>query len=68
MARANFDEMYNLTLTGREIYWLIHLANAELIRLQDLPDEESPIKNKDRWQQYVPIKSAFEKLILVGQG
>jgi hypothetical protein len=68
MAIANFDETYEVKLTGREIYWLIRLANAELIRLQELPDEENPLKNKDRWQRYVPIKAAFEKLIVVGQG
>jgi hypothetical protein len=66
VARADFESTYDVRLTGREIYWLIHLTNEELKRLQDLPAEENPLKNQHANQRYKPISEAFEKLIAIG--
>jgi len=66
VSRADFESTYEVQLTGREIYWLIRLTNEELKRLQDLPDEENPLKQSHRNQRYEPISEAFNKLIAIG--
>lgn len=57
---ADFDASYDLRLTGRDIYWLIYVANEELVRLQKQPTFED-VRQR-------PIQEAFEKLIQIGQG
>jgi hypothetical protein len=69
VASVDFESTYDVQLTGREIYWLIHLANKELKRLQDFPADElinNPLKQQQFNQRYEPISGAFNKLIAIG--
>jgi len=67
MPKHDFDIVYSVSLTGREIYWLIYLANKELKRLQDLSDEEGSPMTNQLHNRYRPISEAFQKLIKVGE-
>lgn len=58
------DNNYSVTLSGREIYWLIHLANEELKRLQDRAVAEGKsMEEAKAYFRYGPISDAFTKLL-----
>ena len=61
------DNTYSVNLTGREIWWLKHLANQELMRLQDITLEEGKsIEEAEKYKRWGPISGAFNNLINIG--
>ena len=62
MATPDFDSMYDVQLTGREIYWLIYLASKELKRLESMPG----LKKSQIDDMRKPIAEAFNKLTAIG--
>lgn len=68
MPEQRDESRYQVTLTGREIYWLIRLANEELIRMQNLSVEDgNPMLDAKRHRRWEPISDAFIKLNQVGE-
>ncbi len=60
---GNEENALTVSLTGREAFWLIYLANEELKRLQDLSVAEgNPMTDAKRFRRWEPISNAFTKL------
>jgi hypothetical protein len=66
VATPDFDSMYDVQLTGREIYWLIYLASKELKRLEHMPGDLAQLKKSQIDDMRKPITEAFNKLIVIG--
>ncbi len=68
MPERQDDKIYPVNLTGREIWWLIYLANEELKRMQDLSVEDgNSMLGAKRFKRWEPISDAFIKLNQVGE-
>ncbi|AMV34357.1 hypothetical protein VN12_19685 [Pirellula sp. SH-Sr6A] len=68
MSELNDTSKYQVTLTGREIYWLTRLANEELVRMQNLSVEDgNPMLDAKRHRRWGPISDVFIKLSQISE-